>query len=347
MPRQCEKPENRIGKTNIVPTPYFLSAFVWELGSTRICFMTIKILIISLFLSGFGGAYAQKSIDLIFKYNGFTDDPYKLSFIASNLSSNGGEEAIAKLSAYYVQNEKEILYSFDCNTFLQYINEIAKAKEERKQQMAAGWNILINATAMGIVAGKQRQAEIDNQKMMQQAERQAQMDRLKAQNKQKAEAFNKMQNSSYRTSDGQQAHNTQNSYNDLLTSDGAWNTQVQMWVQQYGVEKTREIVKQKKTNDYQQSIQTNNNYSQNQSNNGNIISAVTSNRQQIKIKVQGNVIIAYSNGIDQVGKQNWVSVVPNAGISKTGAGSLYSSGNLSKEFSYTASLNGMQIYFDM
>lgn len=296
---------------------------------------------------GFNKVYAQESVNLIFKYNGFSDDPYKVSFVASNLSANGSEEETAKLSEYYIQNEKEILYSFDCNNFLQYITDIAKAKEERKQQMAAGWNILINATAMGIAAGKQRQTEIDNQKMIQQAERQAQMDKLKAQNKQKAEAFNRMQNSSYYTSDEQQAHNVQNGYSDLLTSDGAWNTQVQMWVQQYGVEKTREIVKQKKANDTQQSIQTNNNYSQNQSNNENIISAVTSNRQQIKIKVQGNVITAYSNGIDQIGRQNWVPVVPNAGISKTGAGSLYNNGNLSKEFSYTASLNGMQIYFDM
>lgn len=296
---------------------------------------------------GFNKVYAQESVNLIFKYNGFSDDPYKVSFVASNLSANGSEEETAKLSEYYIQNEKEILYSFDCNNFLQYITDIAKAKEERKQQMAAGWNILINATAMGIAAGKQRQTEIDNQKMIQQAERQAQMDKLKAQNKQKAEAFNRMQNSSYYTSDEQQAHNVQNGYSDLLTSDGAWNTQVQMWVQQYGVEKTREIVKQKKANDTQQSIQTNNNYSQNQSNNENIISAVTSNRQQIKIKVQGNVITAYSNGIDQIGRQNWVPVVPNAGISKTGAGSLYNNGNLSKEFSYTASLNGIQIYFDM
>lgn len=296
---------------------------------------------------GFNKVYAQESVNLIFKYNGFSDDPYKVSFVASNLSANGSEEEIAKLSEYYIQNEKEILYSFDCNNFLQYITDTAKAKEERKQQMAAGWNILINATAMGIAAGKQRQAEIDNQKMIQQAERQAQMDKLKAQNKQKAEAFNRMQNSSYYTPDKQQAHNVQNGYSDLLTSDGAWNTQVQMWVQQYGVEKTREIVKQKKANDTQQSIQTNNNYSKNQSNNENIISAVTSNRQEIKIKVQGNVVTAYSNGIDQIGRQNWVPVVPNAGISKTGAGSLYNNGNLSKEFSYTASLNGMRIYFDM
>lgn len=309
--------------------------------------MNHKLLIISLLFLGFNKVYAQEPVNLIFKYNGFSDDPYKVSFVASNLSANGSEEETTKLSEYYIQNEKEILYSFDCNKFLQYITDIAKAKEERKQQMAAGWNILINATAMGIAAGKQRQTEIDNQKMIQQAERQAQMDKLKAQNKQKAEAFNRMQNSSYYTSDEQQAHNVQNGYSDLLTSDGAWNTQVQMWVQQYGVEKTREIVKQKKANDTQQSIQTNNNYSQNQSNNENIISAVTSNRQQIKIKVQGNVITAYSNGIDQIGRQNWVPVVPNAGISKTGAGSLYNNGNLSKEFSYTASLNGMQIYFDM
>ena len=163
--------------------------------------MNHKLLIISLLFLGFNKVYAQESVNLIFKYNGFSDDPYKVSFVASNLSANGSEEETAKLSEYYIQNEKEILYSFDCNNFLQYITDIAKAKEERKQQMAAGWNILINATAMGIAAGKQRQTEIDNQKMIQQAERQAQMDKLKAQNKQKAEAFNRMQNSSYYTSD--------------------------------------------------------------------------------------------------------------------------------------------------
>lgn len=299
--------------------------------------MTIKLLIVNLFLSAFGGAYAQESINLIFKYNGFIDDPYKLSFIASNISSKSEEEEIAELSEYYVQNEKEILYSFDCNTFLQYINEIAKAKEERKQQIAAGWNMLMDATVAGVSAAKQRKAEINNQKALQKAEQQAQMDRLKAQNKQKAAAFREMQNSSYHSSNKQQAYNTQSGYNDLLTSDPNWNKQIQMSVQQYGIEKTRQKIKEGKI-------------TKNQINtaaggyNGKVISAVTESRQAIKIQLRGNNIgdrvVAYSLKAKVGGQQDWIAT--DGIISKCTS---------TLEFSYETSIrigqNSVRVYFDM
>lgn len=299
--------------------------------------MTNKLLILSLLFLGFNEVRAQESINLIFKYNGFSDDPYKVCFIASNLSSDGSKEEIDKLSEYYAQNEKEILHSFDCNNFLRYITDIAKAKEERKQQMAAGWNILMNATAMGIAAGKQRQAEIDNQKMMQQAELETQMDRLQAKNKQKAEAFNKMQNSKNGTSGKQQAYNTQGGYSDLLTSDPNWNKQVQMSIQQYGVEKTRQMIKEGKIKNTQMNATTGG-YG------GKIISAVTESRQAIRIQLKGNNIgdrvVAYSLKAKVGGQQDWIAT--DGIISKCSS---------TLEFSYETSIrigqDIVKVYFDM
>ncbi len=188
---------------------------------------------------------------------------------------------------------------------------------------------------------KQREAALKEQQRAEQAAR-------VAQNKEKYAQFQAMTNRKASSSNYQsnQSYTTQGSYNDLLTSDPNWNTQVRMWVQQYGVERTREIVRQKRNNDYQQSIQNNKTYSQSQIGTERIISAVTSNRVQVKIKVRGNVIVAYSNGLDQFGRQNWSSVIPNANITRTGVGTLHTNG-LGKEFSYTANLGGVQIFFDM
>lgn len=294
--------------------------------------------------------HSQESINLILQYYGYKDNPYKEVFIANNLSTDATQEEIENISNYYDSNEKEILakYDYECHAF--YLKALEKVREKNRANMAVGANVVMEAVAQGVSTYNQQKAIEEQQKAEKEAQWHSEQQVRVAQNKQKYAEFQAMTNNKVHTSNYQSRSTTttlQSNYNDLLTSDASWNTQVQMWVQQYGVEKTREIVKQKRANDYQQSVQTNNNYSQNQQSNERIISAVTSNRQQINIKVRGDVIIAYSNGVDQIGKQSWVSVLPNVGISKTGAGSLYNSGNLSKEFSYTASLNGTQIYFNM
>lgn len=206
-----------------------------------------------------------------------------------------------------------------------------------------------NATVQGIAAGQQRQAEINQREAEREAQQYAEQQARVAQNKQKYTDFQAITNKSADSSNHQSYPITtsQGNYNDLLTSDAAWNTQVQMWVQQYGVEKTREIVNKKRANDYQQSVQTNQSNSQTQAGKERIISAVTSSRQQVKIKIRGNVIIAYSIGLDKIGRQNWKAVVPSANISKTGAGTLYDDSGLNKEFSYTSKVGNTQIYFDM
>lgn len=294
-------------------------------------------------------AYSQESVDLIYKYYGYTDYPNKVNFIESNKTSSS-EEEIQQLSDYYTQNEKEILYNVDLNLFSQYYEVLAVKVQKQKEQNKAMFGAILNAAAEGVAVYNQQQAIRKQEAAAKEEQLRAERQAAIAQNKQKHaenEAIKNRKASS--TSSPIYSANTssQGSYNDLLTSDAAWNTQVRMWVQQYGVEKTREMVKQRRTNDYQQSIRTNNNYSRGQSGAERIISAVTPSRQQIHVKVRNNMVVAFSNGLDKVGRQNWVPVVPNASISRTGAGSLYDSGNLSKEFSYTANVNGTQIYFSM
>lgn len=209
--------------------------------------------------------------------------------------------------------------------------------------------IAANATVQGVAAGQQRQAIIKQREAERKAQQYAEQQVRAAQNEQKYADFQAMTNRSVHSSD-YQTHSTitsQGSYSDLLTSDAAWNTQVQMLVQQYGVEKAREIANKNKTNNYQKSVQTSQNNLQNQVGKEKIISAVTSSRQEVKIKVRGNVIVAYSIGLDQIGRQNWKALIPSANISKTGVGTLYNESGLAKEFSYTSNVDNTIIYFDM
>lgn len=293
---------------------------------------------------------SQESENLILQFYGYNDNPYKVAFITNNLPADANQDDIQKLNDYYNLNEKEILAKYDQESYAYYLESLIKTRDKNRQNMAIGLNVVTGAVAEGVAAGKQRKAERDQQKAERDAQLQAEQQARVAQNKQKYADFQAMTSKSVHSSNYQTnttSYNTPGNYNDLLTSDGAWNTQVQMWVQQYGVEKTREIVKQKRANNYQQSAQSSQSYTNNQSGNERIISAVTPNRQQIKIKVKNNTIEAYSNSLDQINRQNWILVIPNAYISKTGSGSLYDSGDFSKEFSRTANLNGTQIYFNM
>lgn len=230
-------------------------------------------------------------------------------------------------------------------------------QQEQQANQGNGGEIAM-AIMGGVLEGLAQSEQMKAEKKLLEAERQAQIraeqQARAAQNKQKYAEFQTMTNKTYSSNyqTNLSSYRTQGSYNDLLTSDPNWNTQVQMWVQQYGVEKTREIVKRQRASNYQQSIQSSrsNSYNQSMSNSYNqsmserIISAVTSNRQQLNIKVRGNSVVAYGIGSDQFGRKKWTSLFPPAGISRTGVGI---TGNSSTEFSYTANINGTQIYFDM
>ena len=315
--------------------------------------MKNKLLLIVLFMQCVGNIYSQ-DVSFIQQFYGYSSNPYLDDFIKYNLPENASQEDLNIIVNYYTQNKRTIITSFDKEVLLPIWRGQRDVEKKKAEKFVNAVSTIVQVaveTTPQIIANIEQQKAIEKQEeAIRKEEQRAQLQAMMAQNKQKYAEFQAMSNTKVYSSDSQSntsSYTTQGSYNDLLTSDPNWNKQVQMMVQQYGVEKTREIVKQKQANDYRQSIQSSNSSSYNQSVSEKTISAVTSNRQQIKIKVRGNSVIAYSNGLDQVGKQNWISVVPGAGISRTGAGSLYSTGNLNKEFSYTANVNGTQIYFDL
>ena len=300
-------------------------------------------------------SYAQTNENLILQYWGGKDDPYKQTFLDLCKTSNDRNYNEEVYSKYYAENRNDILRKIDENAFIDVINDggyVEKVikKAEKYAMIFEAIPVVLEAGMQGYTQAKALQAQEKAIEAERQAQLRAEQQVRSAQNKQKYADFQTMTNRKVYSSDNRSVNSDfigQGSYNDLLTSDPNWNAQVQMWVQQYGVEKTREIVKQQRSNDYQQSIQVSNIYSQNQTGGERVVFAVTSSRQQIKIKIRGNSIVAYSTGVNQLGKQEWISVLPSVGFSKTGPGTLYDSGSLSKEFSYAANLNGLQIYFDM
>ncbi len=294
-------------------------------------------------------AFSQRGTYLILKYRGLQDEALVSEFVRVCTANDNSDENRGRAYDYYYAHEEEIIAEYDAACFLQYLERLSEVR-------AANWaaaNRAINemsAQFVQIAANYREQRELEKQqeqeiKMQQRAEMEARManstDRRPSS---QSTSIYKIQSSGIQNS----PYYAQGSYNDLLTSDPNWNKQVQMWVQQYGVEKTREMVRQRRANDYSQQAQVEQSYNErvSQSQNERIISAVTSNRQQINIKVRGNSVVAYSNGLNQLGQQNWQSVI-SVFATRCGIGTPYDDGALSREFSYTAQVNGIRIYFNM
>ena len=66
-------------------------------------------------------AIAQESNNLILKFWGYNDDPYKINFVNSNLSEGTSNEDIQKIIDFYIQHEEEILSRFDLESHLIYV----------------------------------------------------------------------------------------------------------------------------------------------------------------------------------------------------------------------------------
>jgi hypothetical protein len=292
---------------------------------------------------------------LILKFYGFSDDPLKLAFIMANTKDDNSEERVIAATDYYIQNKDAILSQYDAACFVQYLEKLIQHQNESTQATIQGINTFSElfsqvATPIkeGIERDKQREQE---QKMQRRAEHQAMVanspDRRLS--RQTTSPY-KIQNSGI----GNSAYRTQGSYNDLLTSDPNWNQQVQMWVQQYGVEKTREIVRQKRSNDISQQATIDNTYkSYNErvsqsSGQERIVTGVTENGQAIQLKIKGENVVAYSTGLNYSGQQSW-NTVHLVSYSSTGimSAAAFLDRNLSKQYAYYASINNMRVYFNL
>lgn len=290
----------------------------------------------------FGNTYAQKE-HLIYNFYGLKENSFEKAFISANIGSKNDLNDSIFLSEYYRENKKAILRNYDIARFQQYMEQLSIVKEKRDQMLNTSFTTILNVFNTCVVLNKelkikQKQQELEKDRNI----KAIQKNIIEYSQKEDITRNDTKRESTYKIKRSIINNKSQNSYDDLLTSDQNWNNQVHAWIQQYGEEKTRELVYQKRKDDKLQSNEVNQIHDTNER----IISAVTNNRQQIKIKLRGNLVIAYSNGIDQIGEQKWVPVLPVVSIQKTGAGTLYDN-DLAKEFSYTAEIKGMQIYFDL
>lgn len=296
---------------------------------------------------------AQES-SLILKFYGFSDDPLKLAFILACTKEDNSEERVLTATNYYIQNKDSILYLYDAALYVQYLERLIQHQNEQFQATLQGIQtfseIISQATISikeGIERDKQREQEL---KMQKRAEHEAMVANSPDRRPSRQATSNyKIQNSGISNS----AYRTQGSYNDLLTSDPNWNQQVQMWVQQYGVEKTREIVRQQRSNDTSQQAEIDNTYkSYNErvsqsSGQERIVTGVTENGQTIQLKIKGGNIVAYSTGLNYYQQQNWSTVYMVSYNSCSMSGAAFLDHNLSKQYAYYASINNMRVYFNL
>lgn len=300
-----------------------------------------------------------QEISLILKFYGFSDDPLKLAFILANTKDDNSEERVIAATNYYIQNKDAILSQYDAACYVQYLEKLLQHQNEKAQATIQGikaFSELFTQVATQIKEG----IELDKQqKAQKEAERRARTQELVSQNKAKQaewEAFKSRGRVTRSTLNPRNAtYQTQGSYSDLLTSDPNWNQQVQMWVQQYGVEKTREIVRQKRSNGISQQAEIDKTYKSynervsqsQQSGQERIVTGVTENGQTIQLKIKGGNIVAYSAGLNYYQQQNWSTVHMVSYSSCSMSGAAFLDQNLSKQYAYYASINNMRVYFNL
>lgn len=300
-----------------------------------------------------------QEISLILKFYGFSDDPLKLAFILANTKDDNNEERVIAATNYYIQNKDAILSQYDAACYVQYLEKLLQHQNEKAQATIQGINAfseLFTQVATPIKEGIELEKQ---QKAQKEAERRARTQELVSQNKAKQaewEAFKSRGRVTRSTLNPRNAtYQTQGSYSDLLTSDPNWNQQVQMWVQQYGVEKTREIVRQKRSNGISQQAEIDKTYKSynervsqsQQSGQERIVTGVTENGQTIQLKIKGGNIVAYSAGLNYYQQQNWSTVHMVSYSSCSMSGAAFLDQNLSKQYAYYASINNMRVYFNL
>ena len=280
--------------------------------------------------------FSQESTNLILQFYGYKENPYKEAFVSSNFSSNSTQEEIQFLNDYYTKNEKEILAKYDNERFVYYVDMLKGANKRSMDAAISGLSLFANAAAQGIATYNQNKAIEKQEEAIRKEQQRAEFAARQAENKQKYAEFQAMTNKKVHSSDYQlntSSYGTQGSYNDMLTSDPNKNMAIQQSVQQYGVSETRNAINQASAYDAQS--RSTGGYG------GQVITAITSNRQAIKIQVRdrkvGGRIVAYSLGGNATGQQQWRNT--DGIISKCTS---------NMEYQYTAYLQGVgNIYFDL
>ena len=214
-----------------------------------------KVIFPILFILYISNIYSQESTNFLFQFYGYEGDPIKLSYLKSLSLEEINDSILVEFDIFYEAHKDEISWNSDLRIIESRLSALAAEAKADQEKTAA----VMEAITQGISAIQQQNAERKQQTAAQEAKWRAEQQARVAQNKQKYEEFQAMTNnrvnSSYHQSNSS-SYRTQSSYNDLLTSDPDWNKQVQMSAQQYGVEQTREMINNQRTQQRQQEATT-------------------------------------------------------------------------------------------
>lgn len=185
------------------------------------------------------------------------------------------------------------------------------------------------AAAASLEKSRQRNAKLD-------AERQAGYEATK-------QAYSNSSSAS-----GQAYNSTSNngSVKDLYTSDPTWNRTVDQLNQQYGPEKTRQMVKEMRAQQAQSTQTTQTTTSTNRDGSipgSTVLTAVTANRTLVYIQINSGSITHYATGgKNQMGEYNWnyAGKVSIQNINMTSYASQFG-----KDYSHAANINGVGYVF--
>lgn len=299
-------------------------------------------------------AFSQGSTNLILKYRGLQDEVLVTAYVMACTANDDSDDNIGRAYDHYYAHEEEIIAQYDAACFMQYLNRLEDVRAVNREATNQALSQMAASFAQ-IAADYRQKREMEEQqeqqiKMQKRAEMEARMANSPDMRPQAISNY-RTQNSGYKKS----AYRTQGSYNDLLTSDPNWNQQVQMMVQQYGVEKTREMVRQRRANDIHQQAQIDKNYKSynervsqsQQSGQGRIVNGVTESGQTIQLKISGGNIVAYSTGLNYYQQQNWTEVHMITYSSCNMSGAAFLNQNLTKQYAYYASINNTRVYFNL
>lgn len=279
-------------------------------------------------------AFAQHE-NLMEQAHGIPRDQMLLLLLKNNgFDENTPPDTLQQVIAYYYEHEADLLYEYDVERHKRLTARISQERAEKQAQWGQALTGILSGVSQAVDIAQQ-QAKIDREAARQEQEERKRQQQIQLQAQ--AAAIQSMTSSTvdpsvYTTTAA--SNNTRNgSIQDLYTSDASWNKALDLMVQQNGVERTRRMVQEMRAQEMQERIDaTQQSYALQQqsannqtaaireaeklitnssngisSSNGITTTAITTNRTQLYILIDGvqEVVLGYARGKDSLGRLNW------------------------------------------
>lgn len=275
-------------------------------------------------------------IYLMERAHGLPRDHMLQAFLESNgIDANSSLEFLHEAITFYNEHEAELLFDYDVERHKSIVAGVSQARAARQAQWGQALTGVLSGVAQAVdVSQQQAKAEREAKRAQAERDQQQKIQERNAANQQAQDAARQSaQDAANRFNSNTASVSSEQvkSKSDLYTSDPSWNKAIDLMVQQHGLEKTAQIVQQRREEAVQESTQASqqsyewqqntaqlqNSQLQNaqgqqnsRANTGSfsqktIISAITTSRTQIYITIERGIITCYATRKDDMGRYNW------------------------------------------